>query len=224
MSSPTTTSVITSIVTGVKRLLGLYVENVRLKTTEKITILLAAIAFYGVIMALGLVCLVFISIGVGHLLATTLAPHMAYLIIAGFYLILFIITFTLRTKIFVDPISRFMSRLLVEMPEDERQARQCARADTPRGGNPGSPVPPAAKPRPTRPTPPTPATAPEPTSTDQSEPSDQSDMTDKTDKSDLSDEPATADSADLTDPSEDNLDIIEEEEIIIKYPDGHDAH
>ena len=107
---------------SVKRLGSLYFENVRLKTTEKITILLAAIAFYAVAMAMGLVCLVFVSIGIGHLLATTLAPHLAYLFIAAFYLILFVLTIVFRRQIFIDPIARFVSRLLVEVPEEERMA------------------------------------------------------------------------------------------------------
>lgn len=111
---------------SVKRLGSLYFSNVRLKTTEKITILLSMVAFYATVMALGLVCLVFVSIGIGHLLATTLAPHLAYLFIALFYLILFVVTVMLRRQIFVDPISRFMSRLLVEVPEDEREAMRKA--------------------------------------------------------------------------------------------------
>lgn len=104
----------------VKKLGNLYIESLRLKSTEKITIILAAVAFYAVAMALGLVCLVFISIGIGHLLATTTAPHLAYLIIAVFYLILLILTIVWRRQIFIDPIARFISRVLVEMPEEER--------------------------------------------------------------------------------------------------------
>ena len=105
---------------SVKRLVQLYLESAKLKTTEKITVLLSSIAFIGVIIALGLVCLVFISIGIGHILATTIAPHLAYLIVAAFYLVLFALTIALKRQIFIDPISCFMSRLLVEEPEDER--------------------------------------------------------------------------------------------------------
>lgn len=115
-----------SIVKGVKRLGMLYFEKARLKTTEKITILLSTIAFSAVIMALGIVCLVFVSIGIGHLLATSIAPHLAYLIVAAFYLILFVTVIAMRRKLFVDPIARFMSRLLVEEPEDERAQKMLA--------------------------------------------------------------------------------------------------
>lgn len=77
-------------------------------------------------MALGIVCLVFVSIGIGHLLATSIAPHLAYLIVAAFYLILFVTVIAMRRKLFVDPIARFMSRLLVEEPEDERAQKMLA--------------------------------------------------------------------------------------------------
>ncbi|MDE6397162.1 MAG: phage holin family protein [Muribaculaceae bacterium] len=123
---------ISALFSGVKDLGVLYFEKARLKTTEKITILLATVAYSAVIMALGLVCLVFVSIGIGHLLATTLAPHLAYLIIAAFYLIVFILAIVFRRRLFVDPIARFMSRLLVEKPEEireaERKAEEVARA------------------------------------------------------------------------------------------------
>lgn len=113
----------------VKKLGNLYIESLRLKSTEKITIILAAVAFYAVAMAFGLVCLVFISIGIGHLLATTIAPHLAYLIIAVFYLILLILTIVWRRQIFIDPIARFISRVLVELPEEERAKETARRND-----------------------------------------------------------------------------------------------
>lgn len=108
---------------GIKRLGILYFEKARLKTTEKITILLATIAFSAVMMALGIVFFIFVSIGIGHYLATTMAPHMAYLIVAAFYLIILLVTMSLRRRLFVDPIARFMSRLLVEEPEEIRAER-----------------------------------------------------------------------------------------------------
>ncbi len=120
MSDPSPLSTIGSLYKGCRMLLGLHIENLRLKTTEKITILLAAVAFYAVAMAIGLVCLIFVSIALGKLLATQIAPFAAYLIIAGIYLLALIFICVLRRRVFIDPIARFMSRLLVEVPEDER--------------------------------------------------------------------------------------------------------
>ncbi|MDO5395596.1 MAG: phage holin family protein [Bacteroidales bacterium] len=126
MSHESTASILLTMFGRVKRLGSLYVENLRLKSTEKITIILAAVAFYAVAMALGLVCLVFISIGIGHWMATTIAPHLAYLFIAAFYLVLFVLCILWRRQIFIDPIARFISRVLVEIPEEERQSLRTA--------------------------------------------------------------------------------------------------
>ena len=60
----TSASILLNMFTRVKHLGGLYVESLRLKTTEKITIILAAVAFYAVAMALGLV-LTMLAMGVG---------------------------------------------------------------------------------------------------------------------------------------------------------------
>ena len=106
---------------NIKRLGALYIEKARLKTTEKLTIMLSTIAFTGVVVAVALILLVFITIGFGHWLATSIAPHLAYLIMAGFYLILLVLIVLMRKKWFINPIARFMSRLLVEAPDDENQ-------------------------------------------------------------------------------------------------------
>ena len=110
-----------ALYTGVKLLLGLQVENLRLKLTEKITILLAMVAFYAVIMALGLVFFVFVSLALSNLLATVLPPYLAYMTLALVYVLAFVLICLLRRQIFFDAIARFMSRLLVELPEDERK-------------------------------------------------------------------------------------------------------
>lgn len=124
---------------GLRNLGVLYFRKARLKTTEKLTILLSTIAFAAVSAAIALVLVVFVTIGVGHLLATSIAPHMAYLIVAGFYLVILVIVVALRRKMFIDPIARFMSRLLVEPPAhsdegrpDEPSRHRADPADTPR--------------------------------------------------------------------------------------------
>lgn len=101
-----------------QRLGGLFITKARLKTTEKLTVLLSTIAFVAIIAAITVVLVVFITLGVGHLLATTTAPHLAYLIVAGFYLVLLFIAILLRKRLIINPISRFMSRLILEAPKD----------------------------------------------------------------------------------------------------------
>lgn len=103
---------------NIKKLGLLYIEKARLKATDKITILLSSMAFTAMIIVLTLVLLIFVSLGVGHLLATSISPHMAYLYVAGFYLILLIGAVMCRKKLIIDPISRFISRLLIDPPAD----------------------------------------------------------------------------------------------------------
>lgn len=106
-----------------KRLGALYLEKAKLITTEKLSITLSSIAFSAVIIAIGIVCLVFISIGIGHLLASSIAPHLAYLIVAAFYVLLLIVALRFKRQLFVDPITRFMSRIILDDPEGEDDAQ-----------------------------------------------------------------------------------------------------
>ena len=110
---------LSAITGGIKRLGSLYIDKARLKTSEKLTILLSTVAFTAVVVALFLILLVFVSIGIGHLLATSIAPHLAYLYVAGFYLLLLVLMVILRKPVFINPISRFISRLLVKVPDSD---------------------------------------------------------------------------------------------------------
>lgn len=101
-----------------RRYVTLQIDYARLTSAEKLTILLSTIAFYTAVALIGTIVLIFISVGVGHLLATTVAHVAAYLYVAAFYLLLFILLIVFRRKIFVDPICRFITRLFVKPPED----------------------------------------------------------------------------------------------------------
>lgn len=103
---------------SIKRLITLNLDYARLTAAEKLTILLSSIAFYAIAAILGTLVLLFISIGVGHLLATTVARVPAYLYVAAFYLVLFILLFVFRKKLFVEPTARFISKLFVKPPEE----------------------------------------------------------------------------------------------------------
>lgn len=100
-----------------RRLAMLYIDKAKLVTTEKLSLTLSSIAFSAVAIAVGIVFLVFVSIGIGHLLASSIAPHLAYLIVAGFYLVLFIAIFCLRKRLFINPVTRFMSRMILNEPD-----------------------------------------------------------------------------------------------------------
>lgn len=106
------------LIDNFKKLLALNLDYARLTAAEKLTILLSTIAFYSMVCILGTLVLIFVSIGVGHLLANTVAKEAAYLYVAAFYLALFILLFLLRKKIFINPTARFISKLFVKPPEE----------------------------------------------------------------------------------------------------------
>lgn len=109
-----------TLIESLKRMATLQLDYARLTMAEKMSILLSTIAFYSLVVIFGTIVLIFLSVGVGHLLASTVARVAAYLYVAAFYLVLFILLFVFRKKIFVDPITKFISKLFVKPPEDEQ--------------------------------------------------------------------------------------------------------
>lgn len=94
-------------------------DYARLSAAEKLTILLSTIALYSLVVILGMITLLFISVGVGHLLAVTIAPHLAYLFVSAFYLLLLIVLIVFRKELIVNPAARFISKLFLKQPDHE---------------------------------------------------------------------------------------------------------
>jgi hypothetical protein len=92
--------------------LNLALGGIKRQIVIQLTSLLAALAFYIVVLVISLVCLMLTTIGVGHLLATTIAPHFAYLIIAAFYIILLAIICAFRRQIIFQPIRRIVAHII----------------------------------------------------------------------------------------------------------------
>ncbi len=101
---------------SLRRLLTLNIDYARLTVAEKVSILLSTMVVWVVVGVLVVLALLFVSIGVGHVLAQTIAPVMAYLLVAAFYVLLLIVVVALRRRLFVDPIARFISRLFCKPP------------------------------------------------------------------------------------------------------------
>ena len=73
----------------------------------------------------GMVALIFISIGVGHMLASTISHPMWATLYCRLCVILFVLLVVFRQKLIFDPIARFISRLIVEPPKEaETQKKQ----------------------------------------------------------------------------------------------------
>lgn len=112
-SSPTFADLTRSITSYVR----LLIEDTRLSATEKLIRACSGIALCSLLLILGTVALVFISISVSLLLSTVMAPLWAFVIVAGFYILLAVLLLLFRTPLVVNPIARFISRLLLPAPQ-----------------------------------------------------------------------------------------------------------
>jgi hypothetical protein len=100
----------------VKRLCGLEVENARLLLTEKLTLLLGRISLVAVSFVVSAAALVFLSMSVADFLLRGLAPCWTYLIIGGFYVMIIVIVACFRRRLIIDPIARYISRVILDPP------------------------------------------------------------------------------------------------------------
>lgn len=103
-----------------RRFVKLRVESLRLDAAERVTLLLTAVAYHTVVMVLAAIALVFVSLGVGHLLATTVAPHFAYLLVGAFYILLIVLLAVFKRQLVLNPICRLITRLIVAPPKTQQ--------------------------------------------------------------------------------------------------------
>lgn len=118
------TNTISNITSLLRHVAGLYLENARLTAAEKLTLLFSAVALYSVAMVLGMVALVFITMGIASVLAAYIAPFWSYLIVGGVFVLIIVVMFLFRDRILINPIARFMSRLIVESPQKKEEDEQ----------------------------------------------------------------------------------------------------
>ena len=109
------------LIDSLKRYLSLYADYMRLSAAEKMSMLLSAVTFYTLIVAMALIALIFLSIGVGFLLASVMTLYWAFFIVTAFYILIFSLLIIFRHTLIVDPIARFVSRLLVKPPKASEQ-------------------------------------------------------------------------------------------------------
>jgi hypothetical protein len=98
----------------VRRLFSLEVDNAKLLMADKLTVLLSQMAFWAVVFVIGTAIALFLTIGVASLLLKSMAAHWVYICIAAFYIVVLAIVAALRHRLFVDPIARFVSRLILD--------------------------------------------------------------------------------------------------------------
>ncbi|MCM1292691.1 MAG: phage holin family protein [Bacteroides sp.] len=94
-------------------MLSLKYEYVKLTLAEKLTLLFAAIAICIIVFVSLSAILFFLSVALEHLLAESVGNVWSSVIVAGVYLALVVVVLLLRKPLIINPISRFVSKLLM---------------------------------------------------------------------------------------------------------------
>lgn len=97
----------------IKRIAQLKYEYARLTFAERLTMILAMMAV-GLVALIGVMfVLFFLSVALAQWIASSLGMMWASLIVAGVYLVLLILVIALRKYLFVNPISKFITRMFL---------------------------------------------------------------------------------------------------------------
>lgn len=104
---------------ALRRLFGLYVENVKLSVAEKLTIFLSASLLVIIGLVLGVFALAFFSGALLEVFVMIVPVAVAYVIVGAFYLVLVGVIIAMRATLIVNPIARFVSRLVLQEDDTE---------------------------------------------------------------------------------------------------------
>lgn len=106
---------IADIRSSLRRLVALYVENAKLTAAEKLTLLLSGAVLFVIALVFITFALIFGAVAIYQLMALSMSPIVAAAILAGAFVLLVILAFLLRKPLIVDPIARFISRLIMDI-------------------------------------------------------------------------------------------------------------
>lgn len=93
-------------------LIRLYLVNVRLSVAEKVVRLLSVLAICTLLLILAIIAFFFITLAVIHWISLGVGIEWAYMIMGGFYLVLGIVIVVFRYPLLLNPLARFITRLL----------------------------------------------------------------------------------------------------------------
>ena len=102
------------------RYIKLLLEDTRLNVAEKLTRLISAITVCALLLVFFIVALLFASLAAGYALSTYMGSFGAFLVVASFYVVLAVVLIFCKRILIVNPIARFISRLLLEAPTQEQ--------------------------------------------------------------------------------------------------------
>lgn len=112
-----------------RRLVNLEVENARLVLTEKLTLLFGRVTLVAVSFVLAVCVLIFLSMSISDLLLERFTPWVTYLIVAVFYALLVTIVALFRRQLIIDPIARYISKVILDPRPSSKRAERSQSAN-----------------------------------------------------------------------------------------------
>lgn len=97
-----------------RQFLTLKTEEVKLTLSEKLTILISMVAVAAILALVGGLVMLLVTFAAANWIAETLGMTWALLIVAGFYLVLMLLIVLFRKAMIINPVSRFITRLLLQ--------------------------------------------------------------------------------------------------------------
>lgn len=101
-----------------KRYLRLEVDYIKLTVAEKASLLISALAVGVVFLAIVCFMLLLLSFACAELFRLIMSPALSYVATAGVFLLILLIMIIFREKWIINPISRFLTKVLFDKDED----------------------------------------------------------------------------------------------------------
>ena len=104
----------------IKKYFQCEIEYAKLTATEKLTVILTAMAVITVIIILGGMALFYMSFALVYLIESWIdSTFGAYMIVSGLLLLMLGIIIIFRKSFILDPIARFISKLFLDPPKHQ---------------------------------------------------------------------------------------------------------
>ena len=110
------------VLEDVKKLSGLQIEKVKLQLTEQLTLILSKVLLAAIIFVMIVAAVIFLTIACAQWLKGIMNPLVAYSIVAVFHMVVAALVFMFRRQWIIDPIARFLSRIILDPPSPHRQS------------------------------------------------------------------------------------------------------
>ena len=109
------------VIDTLKRYVGLRIEHAKFLGAEKLSIILSASVFLIIAILLGIIALCYFSLAAVHFLEIYVGIIGAFAIAGGVMLLLILLLYRQRSSWILDPIARFLSRVLLNDNDEDNQ-------------------------------------------------------------------------------------------------------